>query len=272
MQVAQWAEMPLLAAVIFIPLERLWPWRRQQVLRAGWTTDLAYVLVNGLFIWVGMSAVLVVAMAAQRLWTPTGITALVSRQPLWLQTIAALLVGDFCLYWAHRALHRSPFLWRFHSIHHAVEELDWAAAYHSHPIDAVILKGAAVLPIIVLGFSPIAIGIYMMIYGWVSLVVHSNIRVTAGPLRWFVSSSAFHRWHHSNEPEARDRNFASIVSLWDFMFRTAFLPVRRMPKVYGIDGGMPLAYADQLLNPFRVRRRTAGLEPPGMDGMAKPAT
>jgi sterol desaturase/sphingolipid hydroxylase (fatty acid hydroxylase superfamily) len=272
MQIAQWAEAPLLAALIFIPIEQLWPWRRQAILRPGWAADLAYISVNGLFIWLGISAVLLAATTAQRLWMPGGIDAFVSRQPLWLQTIAALLVGDFCLYWAHRALHRSPFLWRFHAIHHAIEELDWAAAYHSHPIDAVVLKGAAVGSVVALGFSPIAIGIYMMIYGWVSLAVHSNVRVTAGPLRWLVSSSAFHRWHHSNEREARDRNFAAIVSLWDFIFRTAFLPAGRMPKVYGIDGGMPLAYADQLLNPFRVRRRPSGIQSQGMDGIAKPAT
>ncbi len=272
MQIGQWAEAPLLAALIFVPLERLWPWRRQQVLRQGWTADLAYVSVNGLFVWLGISAVLVAATAAQRFAVPAGMTAFVSKQPLWLQTIAALMVGDFCLYWAHRALHRNSVLWRFHAIHHAIEELDWAAAYHSHPIDVLILKGAAAGSVVALGFSPVAIGIYMTIYGWVSLVVHSNVRVTAGPLRWLVSSSAFHRWHHSNEPEARDRNFAAIVSLWDFMFRTAFLPAGRMPRIYGIDAGMSLAYADQLLNPFRMHRRASGVESPNMDRIAKPAT
>jgi sterol desaturase/sphingolipid hydroxylase (fatty acid hydroxylase superfamily) len=270
MQIAQWAQAPVLAALIFIPLERVWPWRRQRVLRPGWTADLAYASLNGLFIWIGISAVLVAATAAQRFLLPSA--AFLSRQPLWLQTIGALLVGDFCLYWAHRALHQSSVLWRFHAIHHAIEELDWAAAYHSHPVDAVILKGAAVGSVVALGFSPVAIGIYMVTYGCVSFVVHSNIRITAGPLRWIVSSSAFHRWHHSNEPEARDRNFAAIVSLWDFIFRTAFLPAGRMPRVYGIDASMPLAYADQLLNPFRMQRRTTGLEPPDMDGIAKPAT
>jgi sterol desaturase/sphingolipid hydroxylase (fatty acid hydroxylase superfamily) len=271
LQLAEWAKAPILAAVIFIPLERFWPWRRQRILRRGWKADLAYVSVNGLFVWLGITALLLAVTAAQRFWLPTGTATFFSKQPLWVQTVEALLVGDFCLYWAHRALHRSSLLWRFHAIHHSIEELDWAAAYHSHPIDAVILKGAALGSVWALGFSPVAIGIYIGIYGWVSFVVHANVRVSPGPLRWIVSSPAFHHWHHSNEPEGRDRNFAAIISLWDFIFRTAFLPAGRMPRVYGTDEGAPPAYADQLLQPFRKRRQTTPAMPRHADALREQA-
>jgi sterol desaturase/sphingolipid hydroxylase (fatty acid hydroxylase superfamily) len=188
---------PLAAALVFVPLERLLPLHRQRILRAGWKTDAVYIFVNSLlfrFSFALVAAVLI-SIAGIHSWS----AAFLSKQSLWLQTIEAVVVGDFCLYWAHRALHMNKTLWRFHAIHHAVEELDWAAAYHSHFIDEMILFGAAFGSVALLGFSPIAIAIYIAIYNWLSFIVHANAKVTIGPLRRIVSSPEFHRWHHSNE-------------------------------------------------------------------------
>jgi hypothetical protein len=91
LQLAEWAKAPILAAVIFIPLERFWPWRRQRILRRGWKADLAYVSVNGLFVWLGITALLLAVTAAQRFWLPTGTATFFSKQPLWVQTVEALL-------------------------------------------------------------------------------------------------------------------------------------------------------------------------------------
>src|SRR6266550_4042913 len=47
---------------------------------------------------------------------------------------------DVVQYWAHRATHQVPFLWRFHKVHHSIEEMDWLAAGRLHPLDSVFTR------------------------------------------------------------------------------------------------------------------------------------
>lgn len=246
---------PFAAALAFVPLERFTPLHAQRIFRKGWKTDGAYIFINSILLRFGLVLIATLVIVTLGSGSISSSAAFLARKPLWLQAIGAVIVGDFFLYWAHRALHTNKILWRFHSIHHAIEELDWAAAYHSHVIDDLVLTGAAFGSVALLGFSPAAIAIYGGVYSWVSLAVHANTRFTTGPLRRIVSSPEFHHWHHSNETDARDRNFASIISFWDFIFGTAFLPEGRRPKIYGTDENIPASYIDQLLYPFRRQRK-----------------
>ncbi|MEI9932972.1 MAG: sterol desaturase family protein [Rhizomicrobium sp.] len=241
----------LLFAAVCVPVELLLPMHRRGLVRKGWTTDAFYLVVNGLFVRLGLSVLLITLVAALKALVPHGLPAFIAAQPLWLQIAGAVLIGDFALYWAHRALHTNRLLWRFHAIHHAIEELDWVAAYHAHPIDDVVLAGASIGSVTVLGFSPEAIAGYVAIYSYMSAAVHVNTRLKTGPLRWVFGSPEFHHWHHSNERDARDHNFASIISFWDVLFGTVFLPRNRVPQVYGISDPMPSGYVDQLIHPFR---------------------
>jgi sterol desaturase/sphingolipid hydroxylase (fatty acid hydroxylase superfamily) len=34
-----------------------------------------------------------------------------------------------------------------------------------------------------------------------------------------------HRWHHTGEAEARDKNFAGQLPLWDILFGTYYMPI-----------------------------------------------
>lgn len=253
-QLIAW-KMLLCVAVGSVAIEFLLPLYKRP-LRAGLATDAAYVVVNTLIVRLGLIALLALLGAFARSFMPGALTAAVSAQPLWLQIPESIAIGDFCLYWAHRALHQNPYLWRVHAIHHAVKELDWLASYHAHPLDEIVLTGAALGAVCLLGFSPVAIGVYLLVYSYIAVAVHLNTRVTIGPLKWVIGSPEFHHWHHSNEADARDRNFAAIIPLWDVLFGTIFLP-RRAPRAYGIDEDMPPGYVDQTFHPFRRRARSA---------------
>jgi len=110
-----------------------------------------------------------------------------------------------------------------------------------------------------IGFSSPAVAAYIAVYTAVSVAVHVNTRLQIGPLRWFFGSPEFHHWHHSNEADARDRNFASIISFWDVAFGTVFLPKGRVPKIYGTSDPIPAGYVDQLIYPFRGKRPEGAL-------------
>jgi sterol desaturase/sphingolipid hydroxylase (fatty acid hydroxylase superfamily) len=86
---------------------------------------------------------------------------------------------------------------------------------------------------------------------WLKGVLHSNLRINFGPLRWLLSSPELHHWHHCSDREARDKNFASQLPLLDVLFGTFHMPRGLMPSKYGLEQPIPASYPAQLLHPFR---------------------
>lgn len=256
-----------LAALIFVPLERLLGARKgQPALRRHWQTDLVYVFANGLVIRLGLTGLMIATLAASPLLVPAGLRESVGAQPLWLQLVAILVSADLVFYLFHRMFHAVPALWRFHQIHHSIEEMDWLAAHRIHPFDQILTKGASLLPCFAFGFSPWAIGLYAFVYHWHTLLLHANVRLGFGPLRWLFTSPDFHHWHHCRDREGWDRNFGTQLAIWDFAFGTAHLPRGRRAERFGIAEPVPETYGAQLLHPLR-RRRGAGVTPPGSEAV-----
>src|SRR5438309_1933617 len=194
----------LIACVIFVPLERLVAMHSEQkIFRRDWRNDLICLFVNGFLIKLGLVILLAGVIVGAGWLVPEAVRAAVAGQPYWLQIGEMILIGDIGFYCAHRAFHAVPLLWRFHAIHHSIEELDWLAAARVHPIDQTLTKGAGLLPIVALGFSEIAIGIYAMVYYWQSFLIHSNVNIRFGPLRWGRASAEFHHWRHSTRRDGR---------------------------------------------------------------------
>jgi sterol desaturase/sphingolipid hydroxylase (fatty acid hydroxylase superfamily) len=245
-------EFLLLAALLFIPLERLMALRPQQpVLRRAWLNDLVFWVANGQIIAVALTAFVTGVIVASGWLVGPSVHASVAAQPYWLQFIEALILSDCGFYLAHRSFHEVPWLWRFHAIHHSIEELDWFAAARVHPLDQIITKGMSLGPIFALGFSDVVIGAYLVLYSWLTVLVHGNVAIRFGPLRWILASPEFHHWHHGKDPEARDRNFAALLPLLDVVFGTLHMPRGRMPSAYGSDTPTPQNYLAQLAHPFR---------------------
>ena len=135
--------------------------------------------------------------------------------------------------------------------------MDWLAAHRVHPVDQILTKTASLLPLFVLGFADSAIAIWAVAYQWQSLLVHSNTRLGLGPLRWLLATPQFHHWHHANEPQAFNKNFAGQLPFLDAMFGTLHLPGKAMPQRYGTSDPVPPLYHEQLLYPFRRGERPA---------------
>jgi sterol desaturase/sphingolipid hydroxylase (fatty acid hydroxylase superfamily) len=257
----------LALGLVFAPLERLRPIRR---VRADWRrllTDGLHVFVSGSLIrW--CAAFLAVGMAAYAaVLIPGAIGGHVRSQPIWLQYAELLLLSDLAFYLAHRLFHAVPMLWRFHEVHHSSEHLDWIAAHRVHPVDQVLNGALIALPAIVLGFSPTALLIYALAYRWHAILLHSNVRVDFGPLKWLIASPQFHHWHHADEAWAYDRNFGGQLVVFDWLFGTLNLPVGQMPRKYGLTTPIAPDYLGQLAHPFR----RAGAAAPQPERTAEPA-
>jgi sterol desaturase/sphingolipid hydroxylase (fatty acid hydroxylase superfamily) len=241
----------IVAAAVFLPLEHFAGLRASQLrFREGWATDVLTGLLNGLLLY----AALLVTLAAIDSAAAAGIPALrlwIETRPLLVQGALAVAIGDLGVYGIHRLQHIVPWLWRFHAVHHSAEEMDWLVAFRFHPIDLFLLRTASLGLLFALHLSSGAIAIFVAVSAWQGWLVHANVRLAYGPLRLLVVSPEFHHWHHSAEREAYDRNFASLVALWDVLFGTVFLPRGRRPERYGIEEPIPSGWIGRLIYPFR---------------------
>jgi sterol desaturase/sphingolipid hydroxylase (fatty acid hydroxylase superfamily) len=223
----------------------------QRVFRRGWWNDLIYVIVNGWLIKLGLITLLVISILVSRAILPQSWRDAVGAQPYWLQTLEVLVIADVGFYLVHRLFHAVPWLWQFHAVHHSIEELDWLAAHRVHPIDQILTKSASLIPCFALGYSEVALAAFAVIYHWHSILLHANVRLNLGPLRWLIASPEFHHWHHSDHREAYDKNFAGQLAFLDVVFGTAHMTRGQKPTKYGCSDPVPRTYWQQLLYPFR---------------------
>ena len=165
-----------------------------------------------------------------------------------------MLLADLTQYFVHRAFHRFPWLWRFHAVHHSSRTLDWLAGSRLHIVDATATRGLALVAPILLGFSPAAIGAYLVFVSFHAVFIHANFGARLGWIEPFLVTPRIHHFHHADEPEAIDKNFAVHLPWIDRLFGTRFLPAERWPRGYGISGDpMPESWTRQLVAPFRRR-------------------
>jgi sterol desaturase/sphingolipid hydroxylase (fatty acid hydroxylase superfamily) len=241
----------VLLGILFVPMEKLRPVRRgQKVLRTGVRTDVVHFVVTGTLGTIALLALAIVVVLPLQALTPDGFVAAVQSQPAVLQLVEALLVVELGGYWAHRLHHEVPWLWKLHRVHHSSEQMDWLASAHLHPLDSATTRIVAVVPLALLGFGRGTFGAALVLLQLHAIFQHANVRTRFGRLGAVVSAPHFHHWHHSGDPEARDRNYAGMFPWVDRIFGTYHAPADRWPVRYGIDEPMAAGYFGQLRSPF----------------------
>lgn len=242
-----------LTGLMFAPLERLHPYRREQRLfRPQWREDLFYFLVSSMLVQV--IAFLTFAPATAIL-SHTGdwarFRAMVGDLPLLLQVPAIMVLTDLIQYWLHRAFHRVPLLWRFHAVHHSITVMDWLAGSRLHFLEIAVVRGLTTVPMLTFGFSPLAVQVYVAIVYVHSSLIHANIGGDLDRLGRVIATPRWHHWHHGIDAEAVDCNFAIHFPWLDRLFGTAHYPPGRWPSGYGVPEPVPTGYVRQFLYPFR---------------------
>jgi sterol desaturase/sphingolipid hydroxylase (fatty acid hydroxylase superfamily) len=240
----------LILGCVFVPLERLRPVHRQPTRRSGLGTDAVHFVADEAIAAIGVAVGLIVALPFLE-WIVAPMRSLIVSQPSLVLWMEALVVGELAGYWGHRAQHESPWLWRFHRVHHSSPVLDWLAPNRRHPVDLIGSRLAVGLPLLALGFTVPTIAAHYAVKRAQGLFVHANVRVTLGPFRWLIASPEFHHWHHVDDPALYHNNFAGQLPLVDWMFGTLHMPKGEWPERYGVDGPMPDTYLAQLAWPFK---------------------
>lgn len=242
----------LLMSVIFVPIELLWPKNPDQPrFHEEWRTDLVYFVISHLFIqFFGIIINAPVVGIFGRLGL-SGIHAWVQNLPFGIELFLAFFVTDFCQYWAHRFFHSHVYLWRFHSIHHSTQNMDWLAGSRTHFVDICVTRCAAFLPLYVFGFSPLVFNIYILFMAVHAVMIHANTRINFGFLKYIFATPQYHHWHHCEDPKYYGKNFATIFPFIDRMFGTYYLPGDVWPEGTGVhEGSYPKGYLKQMVHPF----------------------
>ncbi|MBA2479955.1 MAG: sterol desaturase family protein [Planctomycetes bacterium] len=200
----------VLCAGIMIPLERLFPRDGVRQSPSDAFACAALFVVNVLLMHAIGGSLLASAMIAPT-WGPSSAPALL---------IAALVLGDLAGYLVHRAMHRVPWLWRLHRVHHDPVLLSWMEAWRVHPVD-FLLHGLAVgLPGALMGASlSDVVALVLVRRAWTAFL-HADVHIPCGPLVWIIATPEFHSRHHSHDPRHHGRNFSGTFPLWDRLFGT----------------------------------------------------
>jgi 3-mercaptopyruvate sulfurtransferase SseA/sterol desaturase/sphingolipid hydroxylase (fatty acid hydroxylase superfamily) len=180
-------------SLFFFLLEILRPWRPEQPrFRKDFWLDAFYMFFN--FFLFG----LVIFAAVQNVFTELfndflglfeveNIVAVeIDKLPVWAYFGILFVVADFLQWWVHRLLHRVPWLWEFHKVHHSVEQMGFAAHLRYHWMENVVYKGLTAIPLTMMGYNLVDLGVlHLFNLAW-GHFNHSNIHV---PSR--VSGSVF---------------------------------------------------------------------------------
>jgi sterol desaturase/sphingolipid hydroxylase (fatty acid hydroxylase superfamily) len=143
--------------------------------------------------------------------------------PAWIAILISFLVLDFAIWGQHLVLHRVPFLWRLHRVHHSDTIMDVSTALRFHPFEILASLAFKVAIIMLLGAPPEAVLAFEIVLGAGALFTHANIAVPTWlerPLRLLFVTPSLHMVHHSPNPIETNSNFGFSFSFWDRLFKT----------------------------------------------------
>ena len=213
-------------------LEIIFPWRKNQSrIRKDFWLDGFYMFFNFFIFSIFISGDY---KAIGLFFSEMGITTKslavfnLSNWPAGIQLIVFFIILDFVQWLTHLLLHKYEVLWRFHKVHHSVKEMGFSAHLLYHWMENILYKPLKTLGVMLLGgFEPEQAYIVHFIAITIGHLNHANIRITWGPLKYVLNNSVMHLYHHMKalpEDKSKGINFGISLSIWDFLFKTNYLP------------------------------------------------
>lgn len=245
----------LLISLVIWALEILVPWRREQgVFRKDFWLDGFYMFFNFFIFSIAISGFynLIGVFFRDLGIAADSLTLLnLSDLPSWGQLLIFFVLLDFFQWVTHILLHRYEFLWRFHQIHHSVKEMGFAAHFRYHWMENILYKPLKTLGVMLLGgFEPQQAFVVHFAAIAIGHLNHANIKLSWGPLKYVLNNPVMHLYHHSYTlPEGKyGVNFGISLSLWDYLFRTNYIPEDsgNIPLGFEGDEAVPKGFFGQL--------------------------
>ena len=172
--------------------------------------------------------------------------------PLWANIgvpVLLYLALELGYWFSHWLLHRVPWLWEFHKVHHSAEVLTPLTEWRQHPVEFILLPltisatvGLTLAPLQWIWGANITFaslwspGLIFLIFSMTTVHLrHSHVKLNApGWLGYIIHSPRHHHIHHSTDPAHFDRNLGFCLSVWDWAFGTLTLPSRTDRIQFGL--------------------------------------
>ena len=168
----------------------------------------------------------------QTLIQPLAFHAMSAGMVAILFTVFFFIFDDFSRFFVHRLMHKIPFLWAFHQVHHSAETMTPFTIFRTHPVEGVIfilrtsiVQGVVISVFIFLFGNKVdlvtvfgaSVGV-VIFHSLGSNLRHSHIKIRYPKIveRIFISPGQ-HQIHHSTEKKHFDKNFGVAFAIWDLM-------------------------------------------------------
>ena len=212
-------------AAVFVAcalLEAWWPRHHDDRTRAQrWPHNLGLIALDSLLLRV--AAPLGVVGAA--LWAEARQVGLWNQidGPYWLMFASTILLLDLAVYLQHALVHRVPWLWRIHRVHHADVNVDVTTGLRFHPAEMALSLAIKWGVVAAWGGGASAVLVFEVLLNATSMFTHANLTLPArvdSLLRRVVVTPDMHRVHHSVHRDECNSNFGFNLSCWDRWFGT----------------------------------------------------
>lgn len=216
-------------------LEILFPWRKNQpIFRKDFWLDVFYMFFN--FFLLNLIVLIALSNVTEQVFKDLlnvfnfelqSIQLIdLSQYPKVISLLIFFLVSDFIQWITHRMLHRVPFFWNFHKVHHSVKQMGFAAHLRYHWMEPVIYKSMLYIPLAMIGgFSVQDVFIVHFFTITIGHLNHANLGWDYGVLKYVFNNPKMHIWHHAKELHHQyGNNFALTLSVWDYIFKTNYIP------------------------------------------------
>jgi sterol desaturase/sphingolipid hydroxylase (fatty acid hydroxylase superfamily) len=239
----------LISLVVWI-FEIIFPWRKsQKIFRKGFWIDIIYMFFNFFL----FSIIIVGFYEAfnKLLFDLFGIAsnsiALIDLSAFSQisQLIIFFITLDFFQWLTHIMMHRFDFLWKFHKVHHSVKEMGFAAHFHYHWMENILYKPLKVFAVMLIGgFEPEQAYLIHFLTITIGHLNHSNIKLSYGALKYIFNNPIMHLHHHASSSSNNFKtgvNFAISLSIWDYIFKTNYIPNENGDTKLGYEGDQSMA-------------------------------
>ena len=258
----------ILISVIVFGLELVFPWRKDQPkFRKDFWLDTFYMFFNffilNLIILIALSDV--TANVANQMLLQIGLDIETFRLvdinslPKFWSLFVFFMVSDFVQWCTHNILHRVPFLWNFHKVHHSVKQMGFAAHLRYHWMEPIVYKSLLYIPIAIIGgFTAKDVAIVHFFTITIGHLNHANLGWDYGVLKYIFNNPKMHIWHHAKTlPDhlPKGMNFGLTLSIWDYLFKTNYVPHNGKDIELGFPGdeSFPKDFIGQELYPLQKK-------------------
>jgi sterol desaturase/sphingolipid hydroxylase (fatty acid hydroxylase superfamily) len=245
-------------------LELMLPWRKEQkMFRKDFWLDAFWMFFNffifNLIIYIALSSI--TEKYFGQLMSVIGLPKKglidLSSLSLWVQFPIYFILADFVQWSVHVMLHRVPWLWKFHKVHHSVKEMGFAAHLRYHFMETFVYKIALYIFMAWLLNFKLEYAFFMHAFTiLVGHLNHANVGWDYGPLRYILNNPKMHIWHHAKYMPSTHPygiNFGITLSVWDYIFKTDHIPHSGRDIELGFEGieQYPEGFFELQIKPFK---------------------